>query len=176
MASTRPRICRSSCRCAGQTGASLVIGSRMHNARAIPWLRRQVNRWMSRQLSRCAGRCLPDTQCGFRLIHLATWAALPLQTRTLRDGIRNLDGLSCGGAAGRVRSRSGSSAAVAEATSVRWPTHCAGGNGGGISAGSPPRAIRQVQASGYPRRPQSRWKCSIKKTGRSLPPAYLVGL
>jgi glycosyltransferase involved in cell wall biosynthesis len=67
-------------RCAEQTGALLVVGNRMHNARAIPWLRRQVNRWMSRQLSRRAGRPLPDSQCGFRLIHLATWAALPLQT------------------------------------------------------------------------------------------------
>jgi len=66
--------------CAGQTGASLVIGSRMHDARAIPWLRRQVNWWMSRKLSQLAGRSLPDTQCGLRLIHLATWAALPLQT------------------------------------------------------------------------------------------------
>jgi hypothetical protein len=66
--------------CAGQTGALLVVGNRMPNARAIPWLRRQVNRWMSRQLSRRAGRPLPDSQCGFRLIHLATWAALPLQT------------------------------------------------------------------------------------------------
>jgi hypothetical protein len=35
---------------------------------------------MSRQLSRRAGRPLLDSQCGFRLIHLATWAALPLQT------------------------------------------------------------------------------------------------
>ncbi|MGD0251990.1 MAG: glycosyltransferase family 2 protein [Verrucomicrobiota bacterium] len=67
-------------RCAGQTGASLVIGSRMHNARAIPWLRRQVNRFMSCQLSRRAGRHLPDTQCGFRLIHLETWASLSLNT------------------------------------------------------------------------------------------------
>jgi len=66
--------------CARQTGASLVIGSRLHNAQAIPWLRRQVNRWMSRKLSRLAGRHLPDTQCGFRLIHLETWATLPLKT------------------------------------------------------------------------------------------------
>ncbi len=66
--------------CAGQTGASLVIGSRMEDARAIPWLRRQVNRWMSRRLSRLAGRRLPDTQCGLRLIHLGIWAALPLKT------------------------------------------------------------------------------------------------
>jgi glycosyltransferase involved in cell wall biosynthesis len=67
-------------RCAEQTGALLVVGNRMHNARAITWLRRQVNRWMSRQLSRCAGRLLPDTQCGFRLIHLETWATLSLNT------------------------------------------------------------------------------------------------
>lgn len=68
-------------RCAEQTGALLVVGDRMHNAQAIPWLRRQVNRWMSRQLSRRAGKDLPDTQCGFRLIHLGTWAALPLKTQ-----------------------------------------------------------------------------------------------
>jgi len=63
-----------------QTGARLIIGNRMHQAEAIPWLRRQVNRWMSRQLSRRAGRHLPDTQCGFRLIHLETWASLALAT------------------------------------------------------------------------------------------------
>jgi glycosyltransferase involved in cell wall biosynthesis len=67
-------------RCAEQTGALLVVGNRMHNACAIPWVRRQVNRWMSRQLSRRAGRHLPDTQCGFRLVHLETWASLPLST------------------------------------------------------------------------------------------------
>lgn len=67
-------------RCAGQTGALLIIGNRMHNAQAMPWLRRQVNSWMSRQLSRRAGKPLPDTQCGFRLIHLETWASLSLKT------------------------------------------------------------------------------------------------
>ena len=66
--------------CAEQTGAQLIIGDRMHDARSIPWLRRQVNCFMSRQLSRRAGRHLPDTQCGFRLIHLQTWSALPLKT------------------------------------------------------------------------------------------------
>ena len=66
---------------AAQTGAALVIGNRMRDARQMPWLRRQVNRWMSRQLSRRAGRELPDTQSGFRLIHLPTWVALPLTTR-----------------------------------------------------------------------------------------------
>jgi glycosyltransferase involved in cell wall biosynthesis len=66
--------------CADQTGALLVVGNRMPNAQAMPWLRRQVNNWMSRQLSRRAGRDLPDTQCGFRLVHLKTWAGLALKT------------------------------------------------------------------------------------------------
>jgi glycosyltransferase involved in cell wall biosynthesis len=63
---------------AEETGALLVIGNRMGEARKMPWLRREVNRWMSRKLSQHAGRHLPDTQSGFRLIHLQTWAALPL--------------------------------------------------------------------------------------------------
>jgi glycosyltransferase involved in cell wall biosynthesis len=67
--------------CAGQTGAPLVIGNRMDNADAMPWLRRQVNRWMSNKLSRFAGRPLPDTQSGFRLIHLKTWADLRLSAQ-----------------------------------------------------------------------------------------------
>ena len=66
--------------CASHSGASLVIGNRMHNAHAIPWLRRWVNRLMSRLLSRRAGRDLPDTQCGFRVVRLKTWANLSLNT------------------------------------------------------------------------------------------------
>jgi hypothetical protein len=67
-------------RCAEKTGARLVIGSRMNEAQKIPWLRRRVNEWMSRKLSQRAGRFLPDTQSGFRLIHLPTWSALALNT------------------------------------------------------------------------------------------------
>jgi glycosyltransferase involved in cell wall biosynthesis len=66
--------------CAEESGALLVVGNRMHQARAMPWLRRRVNIWMSRKLSRRAGRILPDTQSGFRVIHLPTWSALPLNT------------------------------------------------------------------------------------------------
>jgi glycosyltransferase involved in cell wall biosynthesis len=67
-------------RAAEQSGALLVIGNRMAQPRVMPWLRRFVNRWMSRQLSRRAGRTLPDSQCGFRLINLAAWSALRLET------------------------------------------------------------------------------------------------
>jgi len=57
-------------RCAERTEATLVIGNRMTDPRGMPWLRRQVNRWMSHRLSKLAGRPLPDTQCGFRLMKL----------------------------------------------------------------------------------------------------------
>ena len=67
-------------RCAEDTGASLVIGNRMPGAEAIPWLRRSVNRWMSLQISQIAGKFLPDSQCGFRLINLKAWTALHLET------------------------------------------------------------------------------------------------
>jgi glycosyltransferase involved in cell wall biosynthesis len=66
---------------AGRTGAALIIGNRMADAGGMPWLRRQVNRWMSRRLSRLAGRTLPDTQCGFRLFKLDAWSRLPIATR-----------------------------------------------------------------------------------------------
>ena len=66
--------------CAERTDVQLVVGNRMHNARAMPWLRRQVNRWMSRRLSKRAGQALPDSQCGFRLVNLRVWAGVPLET------------------------------------------------------------------------------------------------
>ena len=66
--------------CAARTGALLVIGNRMGQPRALPWVRRVVNRWMSRRISRRAGIVLPDTQCGLRLVNLEAWAALPLRT------------------------------------------------------------------------------------------------
>jgi len=66
---------------AEETSAPLIIGNRMHQAEAMPWVRRRVNRWMSQKLSQCARRHLPDTQSGYRLIHLPAWASLPLSAR-----------------------------------------------------------------------------------------------
>ena len=63
---------------AARTGAELVVGNRMANAPAMPWLRRNVNRWMSKQISKLAGVSLPDSQCGFRLMNLQTWSELPI--------------------------------------------------------------------------------------------------
>ena len=76
----RPEDTQAFLRCAEETSASLIVGNRLHCAQAIPWLRRVVNRWMSRRISERAGQCLPDSQCGFRLINLEAWAALRLET------------------------------------------------------------------------------------------------
>ena len=67
--------------CAARTGAPLVVGNRMHQAASLPWLRRLVNRWMSRRLSLYAGQPLADSQCGYRLVNLKIWSELNLRTR-----------------------------------------------------------------------------------------------
>ncbi len=67
-------------RCAEATGAALVIGNRMGQAATMPRLRRWTNRWMSRRLSKSAGRILPDSQSGFRLLDLKAWSNLTLET------------------------------------------------------------------------------------------------
>ncbi len=63
-----------------QERAPLVIGNRMCELDKMPPLRRLVNRWMSKRLSAVAGRELPDTQCGFRLVYLNAWPGLNLPT------------------------------------------------------------------------------------------------
>ena len=60
--------------------APLIVGNRMHAAQEMPLVRRIVNTWMSAQISRLVERRLPDTQCGFRLMHLESWAALKIDT------------------------------------------------------------------------------------------------
>jgi glycosyltransferase involved in cell wall biosynthesis len=47
----------------------LLIGTRMNDVREMPALRRMVNRYMSRKISRACGQDIPDTQCGFRMVH-----------------------------------------------------------------------------------------------------------
>ena len=59
----------------------LVIGNRMHNSAAMPWVRRKVNRWMTARLSRKVGLPLADSQCGFRLVHLGSLTKMQLATR-----------------------------------------------------------------------------------------------
>ncbi len=63
---------------AENSGASLVIGNRMNQSEGMPWLRRQVNRWMTRRLSHRVGAPLADSQCGFRLVNLDALSRLQL--------------------------------------------------------------------------------------------------
>jgi hypothetical protein len=65
----------------GMDKPALVIGNRMDNPASMPRLRRWVNRWMSKKLSRRARVLLPDSQCGFRLVHLPSISQMALHTK-----------------------------------------------------------------------------------------------
>jgi glycosyltransferase involved in cell wall biosynthesis len=54
---------------ASESNAKIFIGSRMNDAGAMPLVRRIVNRYMSGEISRVCGQQIPDTQCGFRMLH-----------------------------------------------------------------------------------------------------------
>ena len=47
----------------------LILGTRMNDLSSMPRVRRFVNRWMSDQISALCGQKIPDTQCGFRMLH-----------------------------------------------------------------------------------------------------------
>ena len=54
---------------ANQSGAQLIVGSRMGDTRTMPFVRRMTNRFMSWLISRVCGQPIPDSQSGFRMIH-----------------------------------------------------------------------------------------------------------
>jgi glycosyltransferase involved in cell wall biosynthesis len=56
-------------RAAMSDGASLLLGNRMKNVSSMPLLRRVVNRYMSNKISEVCGQSIPDTQCGYRMLH-----------------------------------------------------------------------------------------------------------
>ena len=49
--------------------AGLFVGTRMNDTREMPFVRRTVNRYMSHRISRLCGQEVPDTQCGYRMLH-----------------------------------------------------------------------------------------------------------
>ncbi len=53
---------------ARRSGARIVVGNRMAAAESMPKVRYWTNRTMSAIISRLAGRKVPDTQCGYRLL------------------------------------------------------------------------------------------------------------
>src|SRR3954463_12317029 len=54
---------------AEREAAALLIGNRMNDVASMPLVRRSVNRYMSNKISRACGQQIPDTQCGFRMLH-----------------------------------------------------------------------------------------------------------
>ncbi len=54
---------------ASATQPTFFIGNRMDDLAGMPFIRRVVNRYMSKQISRVCGQEIPDTQCGFRMLH-----------------------------------------------------------------------------------------------------------
>ena len=53
---------------ASATHPTFFLGNRMNNVAGMPFVRRVVNRYMSRQISRVCKQEIPDTQCGFRML------------------------------------------------------------------------------------------------------------
>jgi glycosyltransferase involved in cell wall biosynthesis len=53
---------------ASTAGPSFFLGNRMNNLVGMPLIRRVVNRYMSKRISRFCGQKIPDTQCGFRML------------------------------------------------------------------------------------------------------------
>ena len=47
---------------------TFLIGNRMDNLSGMPFIRRVVNRYMSKRISRVCAQEIPDTQCGFRML------------------------------------------------------------------------------------------------------------
>jgi glycosyltransferase involved in cell wall biosynthesis len=55
---------------AGNAGnAQMFVGNRMSDVEKMPFVRKLTNWFMSSQISRVCGQPVPDSQCGFRMIH-----------------------------------------------------------------------------------------------------------
>lgn len=54
---------------ANRTLEPMLVGTRMSDTRTMPLVRKMTNRFMSWQISRVCGQEVPDSQCGFRMIH-----------------------------------------------------------------------------------------------------------
>lgn len=66
---------------AQQEGVDIVVGNRMGNPGGMPLIRRFTNHVMSWLLSRLIRQDIPDSQCGFRLIHRRALEQIHLTTR-----------------------------------------------------------------------------------------------
>ena len=53
-----------------ETKAPVIIGNRMADTERMPFLRKATNKFMSGIISKICHQCIPDSQCGFRLIKM----------------------------------------------------------------------------------------------------------
>jgi glycosyltransferase involved in cell wall biosynthesis len=53
---------------ADATKPTFFVGNRMEDLARMPFARRVVNRYMSKEISHVCGQEIPDTQCGFRML------------------------------------------------------------------------------------------------------------
>ncbi len=65
----RPEEIQRLIQAAASSDALILLGNRMEDVSAMPLVRRLVNRYMSSRISRFCGQPIPDTQCGFRMVH-----------------------------------------------------------------------------------------------------------
>ena len=63
-----------------ETSADMVVGNRLVRAANMPWLRKATNYVTSAVVSLLAGRHVPDSQNGYRLVRLAHFKKFPLTT------------------------------------------------------------------------------------------------
>ncbi|HXV13372.1 MAG TPA: glycosyltransferase family 2 protein [Candidatus Krumholzibacteria bacterium] len=66
--------------CQKRTGADVVVGNRLEDPANMPWLRKATNYVTSAVVSLLAGRRVPDSQNGYRLIRLDHFKKFPLTT------------------------------------------------------------------------------------------------
>ena len=63
-----------------ETGADMVVGNRLVRSANMPWLRKATNYVTSAVVSLLAGRRVPDSQNGYRLVRLSHFKKFPLTT------------------------------------------------------------------------------------------------
>lgn len=66
--------------CYQNTGADIVSGNRMNNAKGMPLVRLATNHFMSWLISLFCRQHIPDTQCGFRLIKTDVLRSIKLES------------------------------------------------------------------------------------------------
>jgi glycosyltransferase involved in cell wall biosynthesis len=54
---------------ANESRLPMYVGNRMSDVETMPFVRKMTNRFMSWQITQVCGQVVPDSQCGFRMIH-----------------------------------------------------------------------------------------------------------